>query len=195
MIPLERGIDMLELPTTPGGFRCIYADPAWSFKTYGKNGHDKSPEAHYPTMALEDIKALPVGDVAAKDCFLLMWATWPVLDQALDLMGSWGFKYTTGGAWAKQSSTGKKWQFGTGYIFRSASEPLLVGKRGKPIWKSKSERNLWVSPVREHSRKPDEVVEMIERSIDGPFLELNARTTRQGWSVWGNETNKFGNVP
>lgn len=181
---------MIALPAGP--FPVILADPPWKFRTYGPHNDQKSPERHYATMDLADIKALPVSDVAAKDSWLLMWTTWPCLPQALEVIAAWGFAYKSGGAWAKQTRTGNAWQFGTGYVFRSASEPLIVASRGKPKWLSKSERNLWIAPVREHSRKPDCVVEMIERACDGPGLELFARQSgRPGWSYWGNQTDKF----
>lgn len=136
------------------------------------------------------MSAWPVSDIAAKDSVMFMWATFPMLPQALALMEAWGFTYKTGGAWAKQSKTGAKWAFGTGYLFRSASELLLVGTRGKPKWNSRSERNLWIAPVREHSRKPDCVYEMIERAVSGPRLEMFARRHRDGWTAWGDEVGE-----
>lgn len=129
--------------------------------------------------------------LAAQNSALMMWATFPMLPEALALMAAWGFTYKSGGAWGKQSSTGRKLAFGTGYIFRSAAELLLVGMRGEPKWLSKSERNLWLAPIREHSRKPDEIHAMVERMTPGPRLELFARQQRSGWVAWGNEVEKF----
>jgi N6-adenosine-specific RNA methylase IME4 len=114
-----------------------------------------------------------------------------MLPQALEVLESWGFTYKTGGAWAKQSKTGKKWHFGTGYIFRSASEPYLVGTRGKPTLRARNVRNLVVAPVREHSRKPEELYTEIERLFEGPRCELFAREERSGWDAWGLEAGKF----
>ncbi len=125
---------------------------------------------------------------------MVMWATWPMINEALDLMKAWGFTYKTGGSWAKQSSTGKKWAFGTGYVLRSANEPFLLGTIGRPAYKSASVRNLIVAPVREHSRKPDDMHHMVEQLVDGPYLELFARQTRPGWTVWGNEIDKYGDT-
>lgn len=176
----------------PGPFNCILADPPWSFKNFSPKGHAKGAHAQYACMDRAELTLLPVRSVAAEDCALFMWATWPMLPDAIVLMSAWGFTYKTGGAWAKQSKTGSAWAFGTGYIFRSASELLLVGTRGKPEWLNRSERNLWVAPIREHSRKPDIVHQMIERLTPGPRLELFARETRPGWTAWGNETAKFG---
>lgn len=182
----------MDLPERPhGGFRAIYADPAWRFDLWSDLGDEKSPQAHYDCMPLDAIAALPIERLAATNSALFMWATFPMLPEALALMKAWGFTYKTGGAWGKQSSTGRKLAFGTGYIFRSAAELLLVGTRGEPKWLSKSERNLWLSPVREHSRKPDEIIPMIERMTPGPRLELFARQRRLGWVGAGNELDKF----
>lgn len=174
-----------------GGFRTLYADPPWRYVNYSDKGGAKNPSAHYACMTTADIAALPVGELMGPDSACFMWATWPMLPAALEVMTSWGFAYKSGGAWAKQSSTGRAWAFGTGYILRSASELLLVGTRGKPKWTSKSVRNLWVAPVREHSRKPDCVLADIERLAPGPRLELFAREAREGWSHFGNEVGKF----
>lgn len=175
-----------------GRFSCILADPPWNFKHFSAKGHAKSAHAQYTCMDKDDLTLLPVRSVAADDCALFMWATFPMLPDAIVLMQAWGFTYKTGGSWAKRSKTDATWAFGTGYIFRSASELLLVGTRGKPDWLNRSERNLWVAPVRQHSRKPDVVHEMIERLTPGPRLELFAREERPGWTAWGNETAKFG---
>ncbi|MEO0501184.1 MAG: MT-A70 family methyltransferase [Pseudomonadota bacterium] len=176
-----------------GMFRygCILADPPWQYELRSEKGEAKSPQAQYHCVSLGDIKALPVAHLAAPDCLLLMWATFPMLPQALKTMAAWGFTYKSGASWAKQSSTGQAWSFGTGYIFRSASELLLAGTIGTPKYRSRSVRNLIVAPVRGHSRKPDDQYDMAASLSDGPYCELFARQTRPGWDVWGNETDKF----
>lgn len=180
----------MDLPT--GQFSLIYADTPWRFALRSSKGEKKSPQSHYQCMSLDDIKALPVASVAAPDCLLFMWATAPMLPQALEVMAAWGFTFKTMGAWAKRSSTGAKWAFGTGYILRSASEPFLIGTRGRPKVHTKSERNLIVAPVREHSRKPDNTRRMLEAMIPhGDRLEMFAREAADGWTAWGNETDKF----
>lgn len=176
---------------SPAHYGLILADPPWRFSNFSEKGEAKNPVAHYDCMSLEAIKALPVMDLAAPDCALVMWATAPMLPEALETMAAWGFTYKTGGSWAKQSSTGEKWAFGTGYIFRSATEPYLVGTRGKPAVLSRSIRNLIVAPVREHSRKPDEMHRHCEALFAGPRCELFARERRDGWDCWGNQTDKF----
>ena len=172
--------------------RVILADPPWRFATYSRLGERKSPSAQYDCMDLSAIKGLPVLDLAnPTGCALIVWATAPLLPQAVEVMQAWGFGYKSAGAWAKQSSTGLKWAFGTGYCYRSAAEFWLLGTIGKPTQKSRSIRNLIVAPVREHSRKPDQMRADIEEMFDGPYIELFAREPAPGWLAWGNETTKF----
>ena len=174
-----------------GHYSVISADPPWSFKPYSRKNLEKMPDAHYVCMDLDWIKSLPVASLAAPDCALILWATAPLLDKAFDVMTAWGFEYKSAGAWAKQSKTGKKLAFGTGYLYRSAAEFWLLGTRGKPKSKSKSIRNLILSPVREHSRKPDQMREMIEAQFDGPYLELFSREAAPNWDAFGNQVEKF----
>ncbi|WP_085908303.1 MT-A70 family methyltransferase [Kiloniella majae] len=174
-------------------YSVIYADPAWSFKAYSNKGLKKSPQSHYDCMSLNDLKALPVSDIAEKDCVLFMWATFPMIHQALELIGAYGFTYKTGGVWHKKTKHGKT-AFGTGYIFRSAAELLLVATKGKPKALNRSTRNVIEAQVREHSRKPDCTYELIENLYTGPFIELFARQRRAGWDAWGNQLEKFPEV-
>lgn len=171
-------------------YSVIYADPPWAFKLYSSKGEEKSPQAHYNCMPLEAIKQLPVMWCAAQNSVLFMWATFPMLPEAIEVMEAWGFQYKSGAAWHKKTTHGKT-AFGTGYIFRSAAELLLVGTHGDPHWKSKNVRNVIETPVRENSRKPDSCYGMIEQMVDGPYLELFARQRRAGWDSWGNEVDKF----
>lgn len=179
-------------PLRPLSFGLILADPPWDFELRSAAGEAKAPQAHYHCMPTTSIAALPVGHLAAGDAFLLLWATFPMLPDALRVMAAWGFKYKTGASWAKQSSTGRAWTFGPGYIFRSAAELVLVGTMGAPRQRSRSIRNLIVAPVRGHSRKPDDIYDMAEGLSAGPFCELFARQRRPGWQSWGNEVDKFG---
>lgn len=175
-----------------GQFGTILADPPWAYEMYSDKGYGKSPDVHYNCMTHDQLMAMR-DDIlfrAAPDCALFMWAVWPKINEALSLMEHWGFQYKTGGSWHKKTTNGKT-AFGTGYIMRSACEPFLIGTLGQPNIKNRSTRNLIEAKVREHSRKPDSAVELIENLFDGPYLELFARTTRPGWSCWGNETDKF----
>jgi N6-adenosine-specific RNA methylase IME4 len=171
----------------------MLADPPWAVEMWGEDGYQKAPEAHYQTMSDEEIYSLPVMDLAAKHCFLIMWATWPKLATAMTCIGEWGFRYKTGGSWTKKTRHGKN-AFGTGYVFRSATEPFLLATRGKPKTHSKSVRNLIEAERREHSRKPPEMREMALK-IAGKkarCVELFAREEWPGHDVWGNQTEKFG---
>lgn len=185
---------------TPFKYGAILADPPWSYEMRGPTGYEKSPEAHYETMQLADIKALPVGTLASGDCLLFLWSTWPHLQQAMETMTAWGFTYKTGGSWIKRTKHGKT-AFGTGYIFRSACEPYLIGTIGNPLIRSRSERNvieveeipdLIDAERREHSRKPREMREMIGRLCPQYFAaELFGREAWPGHDVWGNQTDRF----
>lgn len=179
-------------PLTPLKYGLILADPPWRFRTWGEHNQTKSASKHYDLMTLDAMKALPVNQLAAGDCALVMWAVQPMIPQALELMAAWGFKYKTMGAWAKQSSTGEKWAFGTGYMLRCAAEFFIIGTIGKPKIGVRNIRNLIIAPTREHSRKPDEMHTNLERLF--PCVsraELFARESRDGWETWGNQTTKF----
>ncbi len=178
-----------------GQFGVIYADPPWAYEMYSEKGYEKSPDVHYECMSADDLKAMrdEILFASGPDCVLFMWAVWPMLPQAIELMECWGFQYKTGGAWHKKTVNGKT-AFGTGYIMRSACEPFLIGTLGNPNIKNRSTRNLIEAAVREHSRKPDEVRGIITELFDGPYLELFARTKMPGWESWGNQSDKFGEV-
>jgi N6-adenosine-specific RNA methylase IME4 len=183
---------MIEIPNKK--YKVIYADCPWKFATYSHKGKGRSAEAFYDCMSLDDIKKLPVSDWATPDCVLLLWATDPLLPQALEVIQAWSFVYkTVGFYWAKlnksvsELSSDKDFFTGMGYWTRSNVEQCLLATRGHPVRKSRSVRKLIVSPRREHSRKPDEVYGRIEALFDGPYLELFARQRQLGWNSWGTE--------
>lgn len=162
----------------------IYADPEWRFEVYSRDtGMDRAADNHYPTSATDAICARPVGDLAAPDSALFLWATSPMMPDALRVMAAWGFTYKSQIVW-------KKDRFGTGYWFRNQHELLLVGTRGNvpapamgTQWPSVIE-----APVGQHSAKPDIFYELIESYFPTlPKIELNARRARAGWDAWGNE--------
>lgn len=143
-------------------------------------------------MALDDIKKLPIAAHAQDDCVLLLWACDPMLRQALEVIDAWGFEYkTVGFYWAKQNAKSAGFFTGLGYWTRCNVEQCLLATRGHPKRKSKSVRKLLVAPRREHSRKPDEMIDRIEALLDGPYLELFARQSRPGWDSFGDDTTKF----
>lgn len=179
----------------PGRYRTILADPAWQFSLRSPKGEKKSPQAHYSCMPLAEIQALPVAELAHPEgCGLVLWGTAPMLPQAIATLAAWGFSYVTAGAWAKRSSTGRAWHMGPGYRLRSRMEPYLLGTRGLVPRRARNVCNLVVAPVREHSRKPDQLRADMEQVFDGPRAELFAREAAPGWEAWGNEVGRFGEV-
>jgi N6-adenosine-specific RNA methylase IME4 len=191
-----------------GHFKAILADPPWRFKTYNEAGRKRcpdwkpfkgSPAVHYDTMSFEDLCALPVADLAADDCCLFLWITWPLLQEAVQLIDAWGFEYKTCAFDWMKARTGQIEMFrddgdaqvGMGFWTRSNTEPCLLAVHGKPKRLDAGVRMGIIEPRRQHSRKPDCVHDRIERLVAGPYLELFARQTRPGWSAWGNEVGKF----
>jgi N6-adenosine-specific RNA methylase IME4 len=181
---------MNTLPTGP--FSVVLADPPWRFLTYSAKGQGKSPDRHYSTMTMDEICALPVADVLEKDAALFMWATWPTIFAAQRVIGAWGFKYSgLAWEWLKYNPKTKKYAFGLGYGTRKNLEPCLLGRVGKPILHDRSIRDFLIAPRREHSRKPDEQYERIERMFHGPRLEMFARQEWPGWTAWGDDVERF----
>lgn len=188
-----------------GPFGCILADPPWSFLTYSKTRTTPHRTAvdHYAVMTAADLRALHVGGVAAKDCALFMWVVDSHLDEAIELGKAWGFEFKTiAFIWAKTTKAGApgQWGFfppetvhriGMGYWTRKQAEVCLMFTKGKPKRLSKGVRQIIEGPRREHSRKPDETHDRIQALVGGPYLELFARQPREGWTVWGNQTDKF----
>jgi N6-adenosine-specific RNA methylase IME4 len=183
----ELGAFQAALPNKRYGV--IYADPPWRFVPYSLELSGRLAEDHYPTMSLDEIKALDVAEIAADDCAQFLWATIPMLPHALEAMTAWGFAYKSGVPWIKDKP-------GTGYWFRNQVELLLVGTRGNPPCPAPGEQwSAIFAPAREHSRKPDEAYEMIESYFPNlPKIELFARRARPGWDCWGAEA-PFGDIP
>lgn len=167
-------------------YNIIYADPPWRYKDKGCIG---AAEKQYPTMTLEELKKLPVNEIADKDCVLFMWATYPKMQEALELIKSWGFTYKSiGFQWVKTYKNGKDYFFGLGRWTRDNTEPCLLAVKGKPKRISAKVGQLIVSPVRKHSTKPYETREKIVKLLgDLPRIELFARQKVEGWDSWGNE--------
>ncbi len=189
-----------------GHFGCILADPPWNFRSYAQSKNMKSDRhvtRHYQTMDPPAIKALPVASLAAKTgTHLFLWTTGPHLPQALDTMAAWGFKYSgVAFTWIKLRKAirtpefwiipAKDFHVGLGFTTRKNAEFCLLGRRGNARRNAKDVRELIIAPRREHSRKPDEQYERIERYCDGPRLELFGRQQRQGWTVVGDQAGKF----
>lgn len=185
----------------PGPFNVLYADPAWQFRTWSGGKHKRAPDHHYDCMSMRDLASLPVESIAADDAALFMWVYQPMLPQALDLIRDWGFEFkTVAYVWVKILGkqdrlfyAGEDVRNGLGYPTRAGMEMVWLATRGKGYSRlSKSEAQVIFAPLREHSRKPDEIADSIVRLTgDVPRLEMFARTKRPGWQVWGNETDKF----
>lgn len=174
-------------------YSLIYADVPAHFKTYSTKGELKAPQRHYPTMSVEEIKALPVKEIAADNSILVYWVYQPLLPQAIETMQEWGFEYKTiGFVWRKLTKHGKT-HMSTGYYTRAGMEMCLIGRRGNPPRPAnKGIRQVFESPVREHSQKPDEMYDFLEALYPtADKLELFARNKRAGWDSFGNEVGKF----
>jgi N6-adenosine-specific RNA methylase IME4 len=188
-------------------FGAILADPPWAFNLWWGGRTNETPagvpsratEPHYGVMREPELNALPVGDLAADDCVLFLWTCWPVLEWSLRTIDAWGFTYKTCGfCWVKAHAKQVDMfrddipaHMTLGYWTRSNSEVCLLATRGKPKRIATDVKQAIIEPRREHSRKPDGIHERIERLVSGPYLELFARQKRAGWTVWGNQTDKF----
>lgn len=167
----------------------IYADPPWHYRVYSKKGAGRSAESHYPTMTIEEIQALPVSELADKDCALFMWITFPLLKESLSVLSAWGFKFKTiAFVWIKQNRKSDSLFWGMGYWTRTNAEFCVLATKGKPKRMAKNVHQVIVSHIEEHSKKPDEARRRIVRLMgDLPRIELFARQKSAGWDVWGNE--------
>ena len=177
-------------------YSVIYADPAWSYDfkepTASKggakgNGYSAGVNYYYGTMTTEQIMELPVNEIADKNAVLFLWATNPLLPEAIETMKRWGFKYKTCLTWHKQRCKGM------GYWFRGHTEHLLLGVKGNLKAFRSLEHNIKSLPVEKHSKKPNyyrELIESVTKDLPNK-IEMFARMKSEGWDAWGNETDKF----
>ena len=189
-------------------YGALLVDPPWSWKSWGNYrgaraglapAGNRATENHYETIDAVDIHGLPVESLALRDCVLFLWATWPLLPEAMAAISAWGFNYKTCAfSWTKANATQVelfnediKADMLLGYWTRANTEPCLLATRGKPKRLSAAVRQAIIEPRRQHSRKPDCVHGRIERLVAGPYLELFGRAPRKNWDVWGNESSKF----
>jgi N6-adenosine-specific RNA methylase IME4 len=176
-------------------FKTILADPPWQFQNRtGKMAPEHKRLNRYPTMKLDEILALPVSGVADDPCHLYLWVPNALLPEGLEVMKAWGFKYKSNIVWEKVRKDGGPDGRGVGFYFRNVTELLLFGTRGKnntrTLAPARSQINLLRTMKREHSRKPDEIFDIIEACSSGPFLELFARGIRENWVLWGNQADE-----
>ncbi len=174
-------------------FGTILADPPWRFiNRTGKVAPEHRRLARYATMQTSDIATMPIADLAENPAHLYLWVPNALLPEGLQVMKAWGFNYKGNIVWHKIRKDGGSDGRGVGFYFRNVTEIILFGTRGKgarTLAPGRSQVNMIQTRKREHSRKPDEQYELIEKCSRGPFLELFARGTRPGWTYWGNQAN------
>ena len=169
-------------------YRVILADPPWTFRVWSKDtGAGRSAESHYTTLDAATLRAM--RPPAEKNSALFLWAVWPSLPEALALIDSWGFEYKTiAFVWVKLNKNSMGTFTGMGYYTRANTEPCLLAVRGTMPVAAHDVQALIMSPVQEHSRKPEDQYRKIERLYpQGPYLEMFARRRRAGWHAFGNE--------
>ncbi|MDX2249607.1 MAG: MT-A70 family methyltransferase [Bacteroidia bacterium] len=176
-------------------FATILADPPWQFQNRtGKMAPEHKRLSRYPTLNLDEIKAIPVSEATADTAHLYLWVPNALLAEGLEVMQAWGFTYKTNLIWYKTRKDGGPDRRGVGFYFRNVTEIILFGVRGKnprTLQPGRTQENIIVKQKREHSRKPDEQYELIEACSRGPFLEMFARGNRPKWVCWGNQADDY----
>jgi N6-adenosine-specific RNA methylase IME4 len=181
--------DLVALAEAGKRFGMIYADPPWPWEAWSSLASRK-PTDHYGTCTIDEIAKLPMAALAADDCALLLWCTWPhiTIGTHSKIIQAWGFRPSTAAfVWVKQNASGDGLHTGMGYWTRSNSEICLLATKGSPTRLATDVHQVVMTPVGEHSAKPEEVRRRIERLFHGPYLELYGRKAVPGWTVWGNE--------
>jgi N6-adenosine-specific RNA methylase IME4 len=187
--PLATPADDL-LEKVDGRFATILADPPWQFQNRtGKVAPEHRRLLRYPTMELQEIMDMPIGNLAAARSHLYLWVPNALLMEGLQVMKAWGFTYKSNIVWFKVRKDGGPDGRGVGFYFRNVTELVLFGVRGsmRTLKPGRTQVNLLATRKREHSRKPDEIYNIVEACSPGPYLELFARFHRPGWAQWGNE--------
>lgn len=194
MTELERTIADFRAFTAGKRYRTIYADPPWQFQNRtGKVAPEHKRLSRYSTMTVPEICRLPVAEAADEKSHLYLWVPNALLPEGLEVMRAWGFSYKTNIIWEKVRKDGMPDGRGVGFYFRNVTEILLFGIRGeknRTLDPGRSQVNLLRAIKREHSRKPDEFISLIERCSPAPFLEMFARGSRQDWDMWGNQATE-----
>ena len=194
MDDLQRTIADFRAFTKGKKYRTIYADPPWQFQNRtGKVAPEHKRFTRYSTMKLDTIRQLPVGEAADEKCRLYLWVPNALLPEGLEVMKAWGFDYKTNIIWEKVRKDGMPDGRGVGFYFRNVTEVLLFGIKGeknRTLDAGRTQVNLIRAGKREHSRKPDEFIDLIESCSSAPFLELFARGSRGGWDLWGDQATE-----
>jgi N6-adenosine-specific RNA methylase IME4 len=184
----------LQLPAVAGGYGTVMADPPWQFSNRtGKVAPEHGRLRRYATMTLDEICLLPVADRMAPKAHLYLWTPNAMVPDALRAMSAWGFAYKTTLTWFKIRRDGGPDGRGVGFYFRNVTEQILFGVRGsmRTLAPGRRQVNLLATRKREHSRKPDEIYDIVEACSPGPYLELFARTQRTGWDQFGDEVGTY----
>jgi N6-adenosine-specific RNA methylase IME4 len=171
------------------GYRAgvITIDPPWPFEQYSDRA-DRAVTTHYDAMTLDEIKALPIRGLAADDCAVFVWVTWPNMPEWMPVLEAWGVTYSgLGFDWIKLKANGEGLHWGNGYSTRANPEPCIFARIGSPLRLSADVHSVIMAPVGAHSEKPDEAYRRMQRLYGGPYLELFARKPRDGWTTWGDE--------
>ena len=172
-------------------FSTVLADPPWQFTNRtGKMAPEHRRLSRYSTMTLDEIRELPVADMARPTSHLYLWVPNALLAEGLEVMKRWGFAYKTNFVWYKIRKDGGPDRRGVGFYFRNVTELVLFGTRGgnaRTLQPGRRQENILSTRKREHSRKPDEFYGIVEACSPGPYLELFARHSRPGWHQWGDE--------
>jgi len=191
----EETVRSLQSFTGGKKYQTIYADPPWRFQNRtGKVAPEHKRLSRYKTMSLEDIKALPVSELSDDKAHLYLWVPNAILPDGLAAMDAWGFEYKGNLVWEKVRKDGGPDGRGVGFYFRNVTEILLFGikRRSMPnrtLAPARSQVNLIRAQKREHSRKPDEFISLIEACSQGPRIELFSRELRSGWDCWGDQVD------
>jgi N6-adenosine-specific RNA methylase IME4 len=192
-VPFPASRDLLKAGL--GQFGTILADPPWRFANRtGKMAPEHKRLSRYGTMTFEEIMDLPVEGLTQPQCHLYLWVPNALLKEGLETMKHWGFTYKTNIVWYKVRKDGGPDGRGVGFYFRNVTELVLFGVRGslRTLQPGRRQVNILETRKREHSRKPDELYNIIEKCSPGPYLELFARQRRPKWQQWGNEIDKNG---
>ncbi len=202
-----------------GGFPVLLIDPPWQFVHFSEKGQAKAPQRHYKTMSIEEIAAIPVDMLAADNCAIFLWATWPFAMRWHEIVEAWGFDFAgLAWEWMKFNHKTGKYAFGGGYGTRKNLEPCLLLTRGDPQLRQPIESSMLGDAVipegvhsvrdfieampldairarrRRHSEKPDEQYERIEVMFDGPYCEVFSRKDRQNWTAYGDQAGLLNEV-
>jgi len=172
--------DLESLVDSGQKFGTIYADPPWA---YSNQGTRASTDNHYETMPIEDISALPIPQLTEDSAHLHLWTTNAFLFESREVLESWGFEYKSVFVWVKP-------QMGIGNYWRVSHEFMLLGVKGGLRFDNHSEMSWRAMDRTKHSKKPNEVANIIEGVSPGPRIELFGRLSRPGWTVWGNQIKR-----